>query len=79
MWKEDNNKLTKTFTFKDFNAAFGFMTRVALIAERYDHHPYWTNVYNKVEIQLNTHSEGNIVTEKDRKMAAEIEKLLENQ
>ena len=52
------------------------MTRVALVAEKMDHHPNWTNVWNKVEITLNTHSAGNIVTEKDRKLAAEIDKLV---
>lgn len=62
--------------FKDFSEAFAFVTRVALLAEKHDHHPYWTNVYNKVEVTLNTHSAGNIVTEKDRKLAAEIDKLI---
>lgn len=62
--------------FKDFSEAFAFMARVALLAEKHDHHPYWTNVYNKVEVTLNTHSAGNIVTEKDRKLAAEIDKLI---
>ena len=52
------------------------MTRVALIAEKMDHHPLWTNVYNELEIILNTHSAGDIVTEKDRKMATEIDKLV---
>lgn len=75
MWKEENNKLKKTFEFKNFVEAFAFMTKVALIAEKMDHHPIWTNVWNKVEISLHTHSEGNIVTEKDRKLAAEIDKL----
>ena len=76
MWTEENNSLKKTFTFKNFNEAFGFMTRVALIAEKMDHHPYWINVWNRVEITLNTHSAGDIVTEKDRKLAAEIDKLI---
>lgn len=75
-WTEENNALKKTFTFKDFSEAFAFMTRVALAAEKMDHHPNWTNVWNKVEITLNTHSEGNIVTEKDRKLAAQIDKLV---
>ena len=75
MWKEENNALQRTFTFKDFSEAFAFMARVALLAEKQDHHPYWTNVYNKVEITLNTHSAGNIVTEKDRKLAEAIDKL----
>ena len=77
MWTEQNNQLHKKFEFKDFNEAFAFMTRVALLAEKQNHHPYWTNVWNKVEIYLNTHDAGNIVTERDRKLAAAIDKLLE--
>lgn len=76
MWKEENNMLQKTFMFHNFSEAFGFMTRVALAAEKMNHHPYWSNVYNKVEIQLNTHDAGNIVTDKDRKLAAEIDKII---
>jgi 4a-hydroxytetrahydrobiopterin dehydratase len=75
-WTEENNSLKRTITFKDFSEAFAFMTRVALLAEKADHHPNWTNVYNKVEITLNTHSAGDVVTEKDRKLAAEIDKLV---
>ena len=75
MWKEEDNKLYKKFEFKDFSEAFAFMTRVALAAEKMDHHPLWTNVYNKVEIWLNTHDAGDIVTDKDRKLAAIIDKL----
>ena len=75
-WIEENNALKNTFTFKDFSEAFAFMTRVALAAEKMDHHPNWTNIWNKVEITLNTHSEGNIVTAKDRKLATEIDKLV---
>lgn len=75
MWTEQNNSLKKSFKFKDFSEAFAFMTRVALIAEKMDHHPNWSNVYNQVEITLNTHSAGDIVTEKDHKLAAEIDKL----
>lgn len=76
MWTEKNNSLQRTFTFKNFSEAFAFMTRVAMLAEKYDHHPYWVNVWNRVEITLSTHSAGNIVTDKDRKLAAEIDKLL---
>ncbi len=82
MWTEENlpdasgNALKKTFTFKDFSEAFAFMTRVALVAEKMDHHPYWVNVYNRVEMTLNTHSAGNIVTDKDRKLAEAIDKLV---
>ncbi|MDB5282674.1 MAG: transcriptional coactivator/pterin dehydratase [Bacteroidota bacterium] len=75
MWTEENNSLKKTFTFKDFSEAFAFMTRVALAAEKMDHHPNWTNVYNKVDITLNTHDAGDIVTDKDRKLAAIIDKI----
>lgn len=76
MWTEENNKLKKTFEFKDFSEAFAFMTRVALIAEKQNHHPWWSNVYNKVEMELNTHDEGDIVTEKDWKLAKAIDKLI---
>lgn len=76
MWTEENNSLTCTFTFKDFSEAFAFMSRVALLAEKYDHHPYWVNVWNRVEITLSTHSAGNIVTDKDHKLAEAIDKLL---
>src|SRR5690606_18588011 len=76
MWKEENNQLYKKFEFKNFSEAFAFMTRVALEAEKMDHHPLWTNVYNKVEIWLNTHDAGDIVTEKDRKLSEKIDKLV---
>ena len=75
MWKEESNKLARTFKFKDFTQAFGFMTKVALIAEKMDHHPNWSNVYNTVNIELSTHDAGNVVTDKDRKLAQEIDKL----
>jgi 4a-hydroxytetrahydrobiopterin dehydratase len=75
MWTEKDNYLQKKFKFKDFIEAFGFMTRVALIAQQMDHHPWWSNVYNEVEIKLNTHSAGDIVTDKDRKLAEEIDKI----
>ena len=77
MWKEEDNKLKRTFEFKDFSEAFAFMTRVALIAEKQNHHPWWSNVYNKVEMELNTHDAGDIVTEKDWKLAKAIDKLIE--
>jgi len=75
MWREENNKLYRSFTFKDFNEAFAFMTKVAAIAEKLNHHPTWTNTYNKLEIWLNTHDAGDIVTQKDREMASEIDEL----
>ena len=76
MWEEKNNTLYKKFEFKNFSEAFAFMTRVALAAEKMDHHPLWTNVYNKVEIWLNTHDAGDIVTEKDHKLSKLIDALL---
>ena len=76
MWTEENNTLYKKFVFKNFSEAFAFMTRVAIEAEKMDHHPRWTNVWNTVEVWLNTHSAGNIVTDKDRQLAARIDKLL---
>ena len=75
MWIEKDNKLTKTFTFQDFTEAFGFMTKVAIEAEKMNHHPEWSNVYNKVTFKLSTHDAGDIVTEKDRKLAEIIESL----
>jgi 4a-hydroxytetrahydrobiopterin dehydratase len=75
MWQEINNSLYKKFEFKDFSEAFAFMTRVALAAEKMDHHPKWTNEYNKVEIWLSSHDAGNIVTDKDKKLSEAIDKL----
>lgn len=76
MWKEEKNTLYKKFQFKDFSEAFAFMTRVALAAEKMDHHPLWTNVYSKVEIWLSTHDAGDIITDKDHKLADIIDNLL---
>jgi len=73
MWVEENNRLYRSFVFKDFSEAFAFITRVALIAEQQNHHPTWTNTWNKVEIWLTTHDAGNRVTEKDRKLAHAID------
>lgn len=75
MWKEADNKLYRKFEFKNFSEAFAFMTRVALEAEKMDHHPLWTNVYNTVEICLNTHDAGDIVTDKDHKLAKKIDAI----
>ena len=75
-WIEEDNRLKKTFEFKNFVEAFGFMSQVAIIAEKMDHHPNWSNVYNTVSFELNTHDAGDIVTEKDRKLAEEIDKLV---
>ena len=76
MWTEKDNKLYRKFEFKDFSEAFAFMTRVALVAEKMDHHPLWTNVWNTVEVWLSTHSAGDVVTDKDRKLAAAIDKMI---
>ena len=67
--------IRRQFTFADFNAAFGFMTRVAILAQKADHHPEWSNVYNRVEITLTTHDAGG-VTAKDTALAAAIDALL---
>ena len=77
MWKEEDNKLKRTFEFNNFVEAFGFMSKVAIIAEKMDHHPNWSNVYHQVTIELSTHDQGNIVTDKDRKLAAAIDELLD--
>ena len=76
MLKEENNQLQATIEFKDFIEAFGFMTKVAIVAEKMDHHPNWSNVYNTVKINLTTHDAGNTITEKDRKLAAKIDEIL---
>lgn len=76
MWKEENNSLYRKFQFSDFSEAFAFMTRVALEAEKMNHHPRWTNVWNTVEVWLNTHDAGDIVTDKDRKLSAKIDALI---
>lgn len=76
MWKEENNRLVRTFEFGDFIEAFGFMSKVAIVAEKMDHHPNWSNVYNKVTIELTTHDAGNIVTQNDRNLAMAIDKLI---
>jgi len=74
-WNIENNSLNRSFEFKDFISAFAFMTRVALIAEKQGHHPNWTNVYNSVDISLNTHDAGGTVTEKDVKLAQAINQI----
>lgn len=76
MWEEKDNKLVRNFKFKDFTEAFGFMTQVAIIAEKMDHHPNWSNVYNSVTIELSTHDAGDIVTERDHNLAQAIDQLL---
>lgn len=75
-WSEvrDRDAISKKFVFADFNAAFGFMTRAALIAEKMDHHPEWFNVYKTVEVTLSTHDAGG-VTDKDITLATAMDKL----
>ncbi|MDF9800363.1 4a-hydroxytetrahydrobiopterin dehydratase [Catalinimonas alkaloidigena] len=75
MWKEEENKLKKTFEFKDFVSAFGFMSKVAIVAEKMNHHPNWSNTYNTVSFALSTHDAGDKVTDKDHKLAEAIDKL----
>ena len=77
-WSLDSDKLYRRFVFVDFVEAFGFMSRVALLAERMDHHPEWSNVYNRVEIHLTTHDAGGI-TERDFELAQRISALLADQ
>lgn len=75
-WQLVNGRdaITRTFKFKDFNAAFGFMTRLALVAEKLDHHPEWSNVYNRVEITLSTHDAGGL-TERDIALAEAADRI----
>ena len=75
MWEERENKLVKTFEFKNFTEAFGFMSKVAIEAEKMNHHPLWTNVWNKVSFELTTHDAGNTITDLDRTLAAKIDEL----
>lgn len=75
MWKEEDNKLHRSLTFKDFKQAMSFMQQVADVAEEMDHHPWWSNVYNKIEIELTTHDAGNTVTKRDLKLAQRIDEI----
>ena len=77
-WEEKNDKLISSFQFKDFKEAFAFMTKVADAAEEMNHHPWWSNVYNKVSFELCTHDDGDIVTEKDHRLAARITAIASN-
>ena len=73
-WRVVNGNLHRVFEFKDFSAAFGFMARVALAAEKTDHHPDWSNAYNKVTIDLSTHSAGGLTTN-DFQLAGKIQQI----
>ncbi|MBT3609270.1 MAG: pterin-4-alpha-carbinolamine dehydratase [Gammaproteobacteria bacterium] len=74
-WAHTNNKLCRDFVFTDFSNAFAFMTQVALLAEKADHHPNWSNVYNRVTIELTSHDAGNQVTAKDAALAQAINSI----
>ena len=76
MWQTTNNTLERTLLFPNFIEAFAFMTKVAMLAELHQHHPEWSNVWNKVTIRLTTHDEGNIITQKDVDLANAIDALL---
>lgn len=76
MWQEINDKLYRKFVFADFSEAFSFMTRVALLAEKSDHHPTWTNTWNTVEVWLCTHDAGNKITTKDHDLALAIDRFI---
>lgn len=75
MWQEENNQLKRSFKFDSFIDAFAFMTKVAFAAEKINHHPNWSNIYNQVEITLTTHDANNTVTEKDRALAKKIDEI----
>ncbi|MCJ7421038.1 4a-hydroxytetrahydrobiopterin dehydratase [Sphingomicrobium astaxanthinifaciens] len=75
-WHERGDALERVFTFADFSAAFAFLSRVAMLAEKMDHHPEIHNVWNKVTLRLTTHDAGNTVTERDRRLAAAIDRLV---
>lgn len=74
-WIEENHKLTKTFVFKTFADAIGWMVKASFAIEKLNHHPEWTNVYNKVHVNLTTHDAGNTVTDKDRELANVLDNL----
>lgn len=74
-WTEHNNRLQKTFKFKTFSDAIEWMRKAAVKIDEIDHHPEWTNVYNKVHVVLCTHDVGNIITEKDRELARILDQI----
>jgi len=74
-WEERENSLCKSFKFDDFSQAFAFMTQVAIQAEKSNHHPWWSNVYNQVEVKLSTHDAGDVITDKDRDLAGKIDQI----
>jgi 4a-hydroxytetrahydrobiopterin dehydratase len=74
-WQKTDKELSAQFVFKDFEQAFQFMTAIAKVAEEQNHHPWWSNVWNQVEIRLSTHDAGNTVTEKDLQLAQAIDRI----
>ena len=76
-WRHENDALCRDFVFDDFVRAFSFMTRVALFAEKMDHHPNWVNIYNRVSIQLTSHDAGNTVSSKDIGLAEMINEIMD--
>jgi 4a-hydroxytetrahydrobiopterin dehydratase len=74
-WKEESNALIGHFKFDNFSIAFSFMTQIALLSEKMNHHPDWSNSWNKVEIRLSTHDAGNVITQKDLDLAEGINKI----
>lgn len=75
-WKKENNTLRRSFKFENFIEAWSFMTKVAMVAEKMNHHPEWSNIYNTVNISLTTHDKGNTITTKDRELAKKIDELI---
>ena len=75
-WEEKEGRLYRQFIFQDFVSAWAFMSAVAIISEKMDHHPNWSNVYNKVDIYLCTHDAGNQITEKDHRLAKAIDEVV---
>jgi len=75
-WNNKQNQLCATFKFKDFSTAFTFMTEVAMLSEKLNHHPNWSNSYNHVSFALSTHDESDIITEKDRILASKIDDIV---
>ncbi len=75
MWTEENNALVAEFKFRDFSQAFAFMTEVAIAAEKMNHHPEWWNVYDTVRFRLCSHDAGNVVTDRDRRLATRIDAI----
>jgi len=74
-WKEEDDALSASFQFKNFREAFAFMSEVAIEAEKMNHHPNWSNVWNKVDFKLNTHDAGDVVTDKDHTLAKKIDEV----